>query len=128
MKRPVPPIRTELEYKPIDKDLLAEEIGGFACMRENWCPIKNCYTDREHLIFANESLGAEPLSEVEQFLKRYPDFIVSSICRAKHMRINVTWARSEPITEEFGTGYLLSNPVNLRTDQIDRVKQIRKAL
>lgn len=128
MKQPVPPFRTELEYKPVDVDRLSQEIGGFACARENWCPLQNCYQDTEHLISANPAQGAEPLTEVEGFLKSHPDFIVPAICRAKHMRINVTWNRSEPISNEFGIGYLLASPVNLTPTKIKRIKEIRRGL
>lgn len=128
MKQPVPPIRTELEYKPVDVDRLAEEVGGFACRRENWCPLQNCFQDREHLISANETQGAEPLTEVEGFLRTHPDFIVPAICRATHMRINVTWNRSEPISDEFGVGYLLASPVNLSQTKRKRVREIHRGL
>lgn len=128
MRPPVPPIRTELEYKPIDRDRLAQELGGFLCERSDQCRIQNCFTDREHIISANEAQGAEPLSEVEQMLRTHPDFIVGSICRWKHMRINVTWSRSEPISDEEGVRYLTESPVNLNPRQRKRLKEIRRSL
>lgn len=128
MKRPVPPYRTELEYKPVDRDHLETVLGGFSCSRDVDCRIQNCFEDREHIISANEAQGAEPLTEVEGFLKTHPDFIVPSICRWKHMRINVTWNRSEPISDEFGVGYLLASPVNLSPTKRKRVKEIHRGL
>ena len=128
MKRPVPPLRTELEYKPVDKDRLAEELGGFACSREAWCPMQNCFQDREHLISADPARGAEPLTEVEEMLKSHPDFIVPAICRAKHMRVNTTWSRSEPIADDFGVGYLISSPLNLNKRKRERLNEIRRSM
>lgn len=128
MRRPVPPYRTDLEYKPLTPEALGEVIGGFQCERSDSCRVQNCFQDTEHLISANEAQGAEPLSEVEGMLKRHPDFIIGSICRWKHMRINVTWNRSEPISDEFGVGYLLASPVNLSPSQRKRLKEIRRNL
>lgn len=128
MDRRVPPFRTELEYKPIDKDQLAQVLGGFGCAREVDCRVQNCFTDREHLISANPAQGAEPLSEVEDLLRSHPDFIVPAICRWKHMRVNVTWNRSEPISDQFGVGYLLASPVNLNASKRKRLKEIKKGL
>lgn len=126
MRNRVPPFRTELEYKPVEIDRLSDAIGGFSCRNTVNCRIQNCFTDREHLISSNESQGAEPLTEVEELLRTHPDFIVSSICRWKHMRINVTWNRSEPISDDFGIGYLLASPVNLSPSKRKRLKEIRK--
>ena len=128
MRRPVPPIRTELEYKPVDKDRLAQELGGFSCSRDVECRLQNCFQDMEHIISSNPTAGAEPLSEVEELLKSHPDFIVPSICRWKHMRMNVTWNRSEPIQDEFGVGYLTASPVNLSPTKRKRLKEIRRGL
>jgi hypothetical protein len=125
MERRVPPIKTELEFKPSDKDRLAEVLGGFSCQNTEGCRIQNCFQDREHIISTNEAQGAEPLSEVEQMLRSHPDFIVDAICRWKHMRINVTWNRSEPISDDFGIGYLLASPLNLNANKRKRLKEIR---
>lgn len=126
MRRPVPPLRTELEYKPLDRDRLAQVLGGFACQNTENCRVQNCFTDREHIISANPGQGAEPLTEVEEMLRTHPDFIVDSICRYKHMRINVTWNRSEPVSDDFGIGYLLASPVNLPTNKRRRLKELRR--
>ena len=128
MNRPVPPLRTELEYKPLDRDHLAQVLGGFSCQNTEGCRIQNCFTDREHIISANPEQGAEPLSEVEQMLKSHPDFIVGAICRWKHMRINVTWNRSEPISDNFGVGYLVASPQNLNANKRKRLRELRKGL
>lgn len=94
MKRPVPQIRTDLEFAPTDTSRLAQMLGGFACSRDIQCGIQNCHTDRHHLIF--DSQYADPLSEGEQLLKSLPENI-ERVCRWKHMRVHATWDRSEPI-------------------------------
>lgn len=128
VQRRIPPLRTELEHKPILRDHLEQVVGGFSCAREVECRMQNCFQDTEHIISANPAQGAEPLTEVETMMKSHPDFIVRSICRWKHMRINATWNRSEPISDEFGVGYLTASPLNLNKKQKSRLKEIRKEL
>lgn len=128
MERRIPPLRTELEYKPVDVDRLSAILGGLSCQTTEGCRIQNCFTDREHLISSNPSRGVAPLTEVEQMLKSHPDFIIPSICRWKHERINATWDRSEPISDDFGVGYLLASPLNLGANQRRRLKDLRRQL
>ena len=126
MRDPVPPLRTELSFKPTNIAHLEQEVGGFGCERESMCRVQNCFSDREHLIFSGNP--EEPLTEAENLLKSHPDFIVPAICRWKHMRINVTWDRSEPISDEFAIGYLIASPLNLCASKMKRLKKLRRGL
>lgn len=128
MRRPVPPLRTELEYKPVDRSHLEEVLGGFSCSRDVECRVQNCFQDTEHIVSSNPSLGAEPLTEAEQMLRNHPDFIVPAICRWKHMRMNVTWNRSEPVSDKFAVRYLTASPLNLNANNRKRLKELRQGL
>lgn len=120
MERRIIPLYTQEEYAPtVD---LQEELGEeLRCLRERDCLYSNPFEDRHHHIFG------EDLSEVEQLLRSHPDFI-SNVCRCLHQQIHRTWDRSEPITDEFGVGYLLSSPQNLGANQRRRLKQLRRNL
>lgn len=128
-RRPVPPLRTDLEFKPIDKDRLGEILGGFSCRNTEGCRIQNCYTDREHLISSNPAAGAEPLSELEEIEKHQEYMIINGICRWKHVRINATWTRSEPQSDADILRRLDENvPVQLNKREKEIVKRKRKEL
>lgn len=112
---------TSEQFAPTDINHLAEMLGGFSCQG---CELPRCFEDRHHTIFT----GSEqvPLTEVEQLLKSHPDMIVRGICRAKHQDIHKEFGRSQPITDEFGLGYLMASPLNLKANQRKKLKQLWK--
>jgi len=89
-ERIVPPLWTELEHAPTDKNHLERLLGGFACSRDVQCRVQNCYEDKHHMVFGQD------LSEAEIEAKSAP-FSTQAICRWKHQRVHVTWDRSQPI-------------------------------
>lgn len=117
-RRRVIPLRTELEYAPTEIDHLAEVLGGLSCSRDIDCRIQNCYQDDHHVIYGQD------MSEVEQLLKQHPD-MKARLCRAKHERVHRTWDRSEPVSDEFGLGYLIASPTGLSKN---KQRELRKML
>lgn len=120
-RRSIPPIRSEYEFAPTDKDRLASLLGGFFCSRSVDCRIQNCHQDRHHMVYGQD------LSDPETMMKSHPDMI-EPICRWKHQQVHRTWDRSEPISDDFAVGYLLANPQNLGANQRKRLKELRKGL